>query len=665
MASFFSRLNPVHAFPPYRGPYSVGSIEVEIPVSDLASPSTTPPSPDANITTLQFRVFYPCEKKPPKSTAVYWIPSPQRSYLSAYARFLGASPTLAQLSSYLPNILQYITIPVSNSAPLLQPPETQSRWPVLVFSHGLGGSRNAYSHLCGSLASHGLVVLAPEHRDGSCPVTHISATASSPARTVDYRHLAHARTKEVEDGRNEQLEVRLWELGLVHAALLKLDSGEFPTEELLPSGGASPKSLKDAAAVLARFRDSLVVREPGSIAWAGHSFGAATMVQFVKSVFYSAAGTAASSSNDNNETTTLYKPPPASPLTKQITCTTPVILLDLWCLPLLAPSTKHLWKKPMPCYSTPPSLGQQYQQQQQQKQQQPGGDVLLAILSEAFYKWTQNLKYTQRVLSPPSSSSSSSSTTTSATSSPSHSFNPPHIFYPATSAHLSQSDFGVLFPWATKRFFHADEPERTLWLNTRAILQVLRLSGMRVADVDVDVEADRVVDIDVDVEVGVEVEKKENDTQHRSEAEAAAVLASTTPTTADEKETETETETDFVLVKPSPPPPDPSQNTPLPSSSSSSSLHHHHNQHDHTILSLSPKTIRGWIPVPIPLSSTTSPSPSASPSPSHSPTDAAVAEDTNFHTNTSASVSPSQDNDDNETAYLPPSDVVVANEVRG
>ena len=49
------------------------------------------------------------------------------------------------------------------------------------------------------------------------------------------------------------------------------------------------------------------------------------------------------------------------------------------------------------------------------------------------------------------------------------------------SAHLSQSDFGVLFPWLTKRAFGAKEPARALRLNTRAILQVLRNMDYQVA----------------------------------------------------------------------------------------------------------------------------------------------------------------------------------------
>lgn len=75
----------------------------------------------------------------------------------------------------------------------------------------------------------------------------------------------------------------------------------------------------------------------------------------------------------------------------------------------------------------------------------------------------------------------------------------PHIFYPIASAHLSQSDFGVLFPWATAKVFGAKEPERVLRLNTRAILQVMRNLGIEVANTSVadlefeGVEKDKVI----------------------------------------------------------------------------------------------------------------------------------------------------------------------------
>lgn len=95
MSSLLSRLNPVPSFPAYTGPYNVGTQELEIPISDL--PTSNPP-PDANVTTVSFRLFYPCEPTKPKS--VYWLPSPQGEYFRAYARFLSAGPRLASFLRY-------------------------------------------------------------------------------------------------------------------------------------------------------------------------------------------------------------------------------------------------------------------------------------------------------------------------------------------------------------------------------------------------------------------------------------------------------------------------------------------------------------------------------------------------------------------------------------
>lgn len=159
--AFFSRLNPVPRFPSYKGPFNVSSIELEIPVSELLSPSQRTPESASSITTVQFRIFYPSSRKettPASSDAlhrtksgqaeaendelertvsrdgpkakdyqdaqpdpnkprwgsgwwkghpqekerkpVYWLPEPhQREYLSGYARFLGAGSGLAELIS--------------------------------------------------------------------------------------------------------------------------------------------------------------------------------------------------------------------------------------------------------------------------------------------------------------------------------------------------------------------------------------------------------------------------------------------------------------------------------------------------------------------------------------------------------------------------------------
>ena len=245
----------------------------------------------------------------------------------------------------------------------------------MIFSHGLAGNRNAYSHLVGSVASHGMIVIAPEHRDGSCPITYVrdaskasTATEKAPAkkskRTIDYHRIPHTPSPEVEAGRTAQLKIRLWELGCVHDALLKIDEG------------ANVHNLNSSAASLSEFSKIMQVREPGSIVFAGHSFGAASITQLVKSTFYSPENSTAPADYHP-----IFTPSPASAIAQQITPNTSIILLDIWCLPLRAASVRWLWNKPMPCY-TPDG---------------PGGSALLLVESETFFKWRVHLKATKRL----------------------------------------------------------------------------------------------------------------------------------------------------------------------------------------------------------------------------------------------------------------------------
>ena len=160
-------------------------------------------------------------------------------------------------------LIQYTTIPAVRDAQLLEPPhKIGGRWPVLVFSHGLGGSRNAYSHICGSLASHGIVVVAPDHRDGSAPISFIKEDVKSKLRPVEYQYYPHNVTPEVEKGRNAQLEIRCWELGMAHDALLKIDKGFSMTNT----------QASDAGDTLKSFKARLDVRRPGKISWSGECF---------------------------------------------------------------------------------------------------------------------------------------------------------------------------------------------------------------------------------------------------------------------------------------------------------------------------------------------------------------------------------------------------------
>ncbi|CAJ2507577.1 Uu.00g087630.m01.CDS01 [Anthostomella pinea] len=454
--SFFPRLNPVPRFPEYSGPYQVGTVDVEIPVSELDSPA---PAPDntAEIETVQFRVYYPCHPDS-RGKRITWLPAPQRDHLSAYMQFLGVGNFMAQAVSFLPRHLYYTTIPAIKNAPVLEPETSNKRWPTAIFSHGLGGSRNAYSQFVGSLASHGVVVFCPDHRDGSPVISYVRIPSEqdrylirNTRRVIPYQRISHDPTEEVHELRNKQLRIRLWELGLVHDAILGMDKGSPLT------------NLNKTTPSLDQFVNRLHIHEPGSLIFAGHSFGAASVVQLLKSTYYSGRPELSSMASP------LYTPSRDSALCRQITPRNVTILLDMWCFPLLAKSTKPLFDLPLPAYD---STGAET------ATPAPGGPAILAVESEHFYKWTEHLHTSARVLSP---RPSAPHVEAAAFDQPGGRLPTPNFFYVQRSAHLNQSDFGVLFPWVTHKVFGSEDPEGVMRLNVRAALQVLRVNGVAVA----------------------------------------------------------------------------------------------------------------------------------------------------------------------------------------
>ncbi|KAK4228804.1 platelet-activating factor acetylhydrolase [Podospora fimiseda] len=454
MTSLASSLNPIPAFPEYTGPYKVGTVDIEIPVAQLDPDSATPrPDGSTDIHTVQCRIFYPAvpESKPKRIT---WLPNPQRLHIGAYAQFLGVGSTAASILSFLPRYLHWTTIPVHKNADLLSPPSgnPRSRWPTMIFSHGLGGNRNAYSHVAGSMASYGVVVVCPEHRDASAALTLVRDPdnqnrffAKNTCHVVPYQRIPHDQEPEIWATRNKQLRIRLWEINHLFEAMVSLDRGD---ESCIKSNLNSSTPF----ASLSQFTNKLDILEPGKVIFSGHSFGAATTVQLLKSVYYSTKSHPVLSSMSSPP----FVPRPNSCLSKQITPQSPAILLDMWCFPLLSAATKALHDLPLPCYADGG----------------PGGSGILAIESDQFFKWGEHLRCKARLLSPdPTATKVQFAENVSR----------PHFFYVEKSAHLSQSDFAVLFPWLTKKAFGTDAPERVLRLNTRAQLQFLRNCGIKVA----------------------------------------------------------------------------------------------------------------------------------------------------------------------------------------
>lgn len=328
----------------------------------------------------------------------------------------------------------------------------------MIFSHGLGGNRHAYSHIAGSMASHGMVVFCPEHRDGSAAVSFIRDPAvqdkyfsRNSRRSVPYIKIPHDQNDETWRARNKQLKIRCWELGLLHEAMLDIDNGR----------GLHNLSSSTSDAHLSQLASKLDVQDPGSIIFAGHSFGAATIVQFLKSTYY--ADTPALKAMKEP----LFVPAPESRIRAQITPKNISMLLDMWCFPLIAPTTSALYALPLPAYADNDTTA-------------PGGAAILAIESETFFKWKEHLHTKCRILAPDSESPVVSASAFERPRSGVR-FPEPNFFYVVNSAHLNQSDFGVLFPWVTKKIFGAEQPERALRLNVRAMLQLARTQGVPVA----------------------------------------------------------------------------------------------------------------------------------------------------------------------------------------
>lgn len=513
MAAWLSVLNPIRYFPAYNGPYTVGTVDVEIPVSDLPSPADAPEDAQP---TIAFRMFYPCVK-PEKNEVdrpVRWIPQPQRETIASFAKFLGLGHKMAGAVSYLAQQLYWVKLPAHRNAKLLDPPTSNRRWPVTVFSHGLAGSRNAYSQICGDLASNGMIVIALDHRDGSSPIQYVRATATSEAHIVGPVKVPHHPvTDEVYKGRDKQLRIRLWEICVAFEALVKIDRGH--NIENLDSNIS--RLRRECREVLWQFNDMMDIHRSGKVTWAGHSFGAATTVQLLKSIFYY-------QERGEMDGKSLIMPNRDAAIVGQIVPESPAILLDMWCMPLQSPYQEFLWDRPLPSFA----LGG------------PNGANVLSILSEAFKNWEDNLNINKsvavkpslsrrpsvtpimsrekgkllpafarlRARSPASDSGYASSTsgsrslnrqtsrgsfattpsqTSSTKTSPERTNERtagPHMFYVARSQHFNQSDFGIVFSYIAYRVMKAEEPERCLSLNTRAMVQVIRESGIEVAGED-------------------------------------------------------------------------------------------------------------------------------------------------------------------------------------
>jgi platelet-activating factor acetylhydrolase len=171
-----------------------------------------------------------------------------------------------------------IKIPVYEHAPLLLPPSADlPRWPLVVFSHGLGGTRTTYSTLCAHLAAQGRIVIAIEHRDGTGPAVFpggkkmpyiVPDEVVWPEEEPEEEWMRGVYNSERSIRfRKEQLDFRRREIYETLHSIGLLSSGQIQESGL--------QALESESFDLSRWTDRVNCEEVDLV---GHSFGGATIV---------------------------------------------------------------------------------------------------------------------------------------------------------------------------------------------------------------------------------------------------------------------------------------------------------------------------------------------------------------------------------------------------
>lgn len=133
----------------------------------------------------------------------------------------------------------------------------REKFPVVVFSHGLGGMRSTYSYLCSGLAANGYIVFAIEHRDGS------SCCAYSPNGNTRFSRPTDGAPEKLLEFRQVQNRIRCEEVKACVELLKTINDG-------LSSGVIVDGDVEYNEAVVESFKGRLNL---DNMFLAGHSFG--------------------------------------------------------------------------------------------------------------------------------------------------------------------------------------------------------------------------------------------------------------------------------------------------------------------------------------------------------------------------------------------------------
>ncbi|XP_029426957.1 platelet-activating factor acetylhydrolase 2, cytoplasmic isoform X1 [Rhinatrema bivittatum] len=207
-----------------------------------------------------FRLYYPC--LPHEITEQpLWIPHYQ--YCRGLAEYLNLNSKW--WTALLSMAYGSCKVPVSWNGPFKP---TCSKYPLIIFSHGLGAFRTLYSSVCMEMASRGFLVVAVEHRDRSASATYFykadSLGGDCPKAPLEEEWLAFQKVQAGQKEfhlRKSQVHQRANECVRALSLMRDVNSGKAVTNIL--QTGFELSELKNSV-------------DLDKVAVMGHSFGGAT-----------------------------------------------------------------------------------------------------------------------------------------------------------------------------------------------------------------------------------------------------------------------------------------------------------------------------------------------------------------------------------------------------
>ncbi|KAI1412354.1 PAF acetylhydrolase [Hypoxylon sp. FL1857] len=301
----FSKPLFARPLPEYSGPYPVGAVDIETPLTPPRVIDTArfkdSKEKAFEVETVLFTLYYPAA---PNTTSDkpkhHWVPKPVSVTAEGYAKFAHINNFVVNklMTRAVDGLVGSIEIPAQVDVPLADlaeavvlDPDTRDDdkevekviqivkggHPVIIFSHGMASSRTDYTHYAGELASRGYVVALLEHRDGSCPGSVVMRNGAPPKTrlTFDVRDVeaATGRDLTVDEFKRAQLDFREAEIEEAVRVLRLINEGrgeEIAKQNARGEGhGADLKTWKGRLNT-----DDMVV--------AGHSYGATGAMQALR-----------------------------------------------------------------------------------------------------------------------------------------------------------------------------------------------------------------------------------------------------------------------------------------------------------------------------------------------------------------------------------------------